>query len=127
MHDFHSGKKSQTNGLTCDRKSPGNGGLGSDNDSDGRDKNKRINTPRAKLLEKRIGNGCGIRKQQTALPQIIQRQGGKNQHKPGTPDRAGTKMSHIRIQGFRSGKSQYDSTQCDKSDRGIIMNELPGI
>ena len=65
-------------------------------------------------LEERAFERLWLSQQQGALPQIVQRQGRKDEDEPGCPDRVAAKMPEVGVERFRSCHREEYGAQCDQ-------------
>ena len=127
LPDVHPGQVVELNGLLGERIGPRDGRLRRDYRRRCRQCDQRVQRPIGGEQVERIVERVGLRDQQRALPEIVERQRRKYEAEPRDADRRLAEVPHVGIERFGAGERQQHRPKHDERRHAMLGQEAKSV
>ena len=125
--DFESRHQSELDGLARQRIGAGDHGLARNHGRGRRESDHRDQRPVRKHQEERVFDRLGIDDDESALPEIVQRQRRQHDEQPRGLDRPFAEMAEVGVKRLRTGDGEEHGSERDEADHAVMEHERNGI
>ncbi len=86
-----------------------------------------IERPRRSEQVERVGHGPGVVDQQCPLAEIVEREGGQNESRPGEAHRPAAEVPHVRVERLGAGDHEHDRAEGEEAERAVGGKEADRV